>query len=84
LSKALEKIFILHADHEQNASTSTVRLAGSSEANPFACISEENIGTDTVFLRIIRIQLLILLAQLTWRMPIKATTVLNQEKYQMI
>jgi citrate synthase len=39
LSKALEKIFILHADHEQNASTSTVRLAGSSEANPFACIS---------------------------------------------
>lgn len=36
---ALEKIFILHADHEQNASTSTVRLAGSSQANPFACIS---------------------------------------------
>ncbi|PLX34888.1 MAG: citrate (Si)-synthase [Hyphomicrobiales bacterium] len=39
LSKALDRIFILHADHEQNASTSTVRLAGSSEANPFACIS---------------------------------------------
>lgn len=39
LSRALEKIFILHADHEQNASTSTVRLAGSSGANPFACIS---------------------------------------------
>ncbi len=36
--KALDKIFILHADHEQNASTSTVRLAGSSGANPFACI----------------------------------------------
>jgi citrate synthase len=39
LAKALEKIFILHADHEQNASTSTVRLAGSSGANPFACIA---------------------------------------------
>jgi citrate synthase len=38
IAKALEKIFILHADHEQNASTSTVRLAGSSGANPFACI----------------------------------------------
>ena len=38
ISKAIEKIFILHADHEQNASTSTVRLAGSSGANPFACI----------------------------------------------
>ncbi len=37
--KALELIMILHADHEQNASTSTVRLAGSSGANPFACIS---------------------------------------------
>ena len=37
--RALEKIFILHADHEQNASTSTVRLAGSSGANPFACIA---------------------------------------------
>ncbi|MDH5681685.1 MAG: citrate synthase, partial [Spirochaetota bacterium] len=36
---ALDKIFILHADHEQNASTSTVRLAGSSQANPFACVS---------------------------------------------
>jgi len=36
---ALDKIFILHADHEQNASTSTVRLAGSTGANPFACIS---------------------------------------------
>ena len=36
---ALDKIFILHADHEQNASTSTVRLAGSSQANPFACIA---------------------------------------------
>ena len=39
MSKALDKIFILHADHEQNASTSTVRLAGSSGANPFACIA---------------------------------------------
>lgn len=39
LAKALDKIFILHADHEQNASTSTVRLAGSTGANPFACIS---------------------------------------------
>nr|MCH9780885.1 citrate (Si)-synthase [Alphaproteobacteria bacterium] len=39
VSRAMERIFILHADHEQNASTSTVRLAGSSGANPFACIS---------------------------------------------
>lgn len=39
LVKALDRIFILHADHEQNASTSTVRLAGSTGANPFACIS---------------------------------------------
>lgn len=39
LSNALDKIFILHADHEQNASTSTVRLAGSSGANPYACIA---------------------------------------------
>jgi citrate synthase len=39
IEKALDKIFILHADHEQNASTSTVRLAGSSGANPFACIA---------------------------------------------
>lgn len=39
LSRAMDKIFILHADHEQNASTSTVRLAGSSAANPFACIA---------------------------------------------
>ena len=39
LSKALDTIFILHADHEQNASTSTVRLAGSSGANPFACVA---------------------------------------------
>jgi citrate synthase len=39
LSRAMRRIFILHADHEQNASTSTVRLAGSSGANPFACIS---------------------------------------------
>ncbi|MFO0109925.1 MAG: citrate synthase [Alphaproteobacteria bacterium] len=38
IADAMEKIFILHADHEQNASTSTVRLAGSSGANPFACI----------------------------------------------
>jgi citrate synthase len=37
--RALDLLFILHADHEQNASTSTVRLAGSAEANPFACIS---------------------------------------------
>src|SRR5204863_5778550 len=39
LAKALDIVFILHADHEQNASTSTVRLAGSSGANPFACIA---------------------------------------------
>ncbi len=39
LEKAMDLIFILHADHEQNASTSTVRLAGSSGANPFACIA---------------------------------------------
>ena len=39
LVNALDRIFILHADHEQNASTSTVRLAGSSGANPFACIA---------------------------------------------
>jgi len=39
LAKAMDQILILHADHEQNASTSTVRLAGSSGANPFACIS---------------------------------------------
>jgi citrate synthase len=39
LAKALDRIFILHADHEQNASTSTVRLAGSSGANPFACVA---------------------------------------------
>ncbi|MAO04310.1 MAG: citrate (Si)-synthase, partial [Citromicrobium sp.] len=39
VEKAMDRIFILHADHEQNASTSTVRLAGSSGANPFACIS---------------------------------------------
>lgn len=39
LAKAMDRIFILHADHEQNASTSTVRLAGSTGANPFACIS---------------------------------------------
>jgi citrate synthase len=39
LAKAMDKIFTLHADHEQNASTSTVRLAGSTGANPFACIA---------------------------------------------
>ncbi len=39
LARAMDQIFILHADHEQNASTSTVRLAGSSGANPFACIA---------------------------------------------
>jgi citrate synthase len=39
LVRALDRIFILHADHEQNASTSTVRLAGSSGANPYACIA---------------------------------------------
>jgi citrate synthase len=39
LAKAMDRIFMLHADHEQNASTSTVRLAGSSGANPFACIA---------------------------------------------
>jgi citrate synthase len=38
-AKAMDRIFMLHADHEQNASTSTVRLAGSSGANPFACIA---------------------------------------------
>src|SRR6266849_9304333 len=39
LAAAMDRIFILHADHEQNASTSTVRMAGSSGANPFACIA---------------------------------------------
>src|SRR5436189_5181107 len=39
LGRAMDRIFLLHADHEQNASTSTVRLAGSSGANPFACIA---------------------------------------------
>ncbi len=39
LARAMDKILILHADHEQNASTSTVRLAGSSQANPFACVA---------------------------------------------
>ena len=39
LARAIDRIFILHADHEQNASTSTVRLAGSSGANPFACLA---------------------------------------------
>jgi citrate synthase len=39
LSRAMDRIFILHADHEQNASTSTVRIAGSTGANPFACVS---------------------------------------------
>ncbi len=39
IARAMDRILILHADHEQNASTSTVRLAGSSGANPFACIS---------------------------------------------
>jgi citrate synthase len=39
LASAMDRILILHADHEQNASTSTVRLAGSSHANPFACIA---------------------------------------------
>ena len=37
--KAMDRFFILHADHEQNASTSTVRLAGSTGANPYACIA---------------------------------------------
>jgi citrate synthase len=39
IARAMDRIFMLHADHEQNASTSTVRLAGSSQANPFACIA---------------------------------------------
>jgi citrate synthase len=39
LARALDRILILHSDHEQNASTSTVRLAGSSQANPFACVA---------------------------------------------
>jgi citrate synthase len=39
LARAMDRLLILHADHEQNASTSTVRLAGSSGANPFACIA---------------------------------------------
>ena len=39
IARAMDRIFLLHADHEQNASTSTVRLAGSSHANPFACIA---------------------------------------------
>ena len=40
IERAMDRIFILHADHEQNASTSSVRLAGSSGANPFACIAD--------------------------------------------
>src|SRR3546814_1502579 len=40
-AKALDLLFILHADHEQNASTSTVRLVGSTGANPYACIRSE-------------------------------------------
>src|SRR3546814_6342556 len=39
VARAVDRIFILHADHEQNASTSPVRIAGSSGANPFACIA---------------------------------------------
>jgi citrate synthase len=39
IAKAMDRIFLLHADHEQNASTSTVRMAGSTGANPFACIA---------------------------------------------
>ena len=39
LARAMDRILILHADHEQNASTSTVRLAGSTGANPFACVA---------------------------------------------
>ncbi|MDC9701451.1 MAG: citrate synthase [Alphaproteobacteria bacterium] len=39
LSRAMDRVLILHADHEQNASTSTVRLAGSSDTNPFACVA---------------------------------------------
>ena len=39
VARAMDRIFTLHADHEQNASTSTVRLAGSSGANPYACIA---------------------------------------------
>lgn len=39
LAKAMDRIFLLHADHEQNASTSTVRLVGSTDANPYACIA---------------------------------------------
>ena len=39
LARAMDRLLILHADHEQNASTSTVRLVGSSGANPFACIA---------------------------------------------
>ena len=39
IARAMDRVFLLHADHEQNASTSTVRLAGSSQANPFACIA---------------------------------------------
>ena len=43
VAKAIDLILILHADHEQNASTSTVRLAGSSGANPFACLRPESL-----------------------------------------
>ena len=46
LARAMDRIFILHADHEQNASTSTVRIAGSSGANPFACIAA---GIDSLW-----------------------------------
>jgi len=47
LADALDKIFILHADHEQNASTSTVRIAGSSGANPFACIARHRLSVGS-------------------------------------
>ena len=52
LAKAIDKFFILHSDHEQNASTSTVRLAGSSNANPFACIAA---GIASLWLSLIHI-----------------------------
>src|SRR3546814_19570749 len=48
VERALDRIFILHADHEQNASTSTVRLCGSSGTNPFARSDERRVGHECV------------------------------------
>ena len=61
IERAMDRIFILHADHEQNASTSTVRLAGSSGANPFACIAA---GIALALIHILRCRLIMRLKSL--------------------